>query len=446
VNVLTLQYLKETQPNWEIISPDLDRVIAELNARTEAARQPIPELEALMREGFKPFPYQNEGIRFLCNTKTTYIDLPGGHGINGDEMGLGKTLQILGYLALNPQRALIICPKSVRRNWVNESQKFFKDGVFRAIEITSKTDIGEADYLHTYNLVSINYEAIKKWKEILIREGFDCEVIDESHRIKNPKAAVTKNVHEIGASTKRHILMSGTAVKNKGHELYTQVSLVDKTIFTSREDLQGHTYGEINDKIRPIFLARLKRDVFKDMPEKIRSVIEAPSEGKRYPDLIKGMEIGEISTMRTQLAIAKTEATIEFVQDILEDSDSKVIIFSDSSQAAEILFEKFGADIAVIHTGATQEDADRHQLWWRTGLDRDPADVPLRSNVPRLLDQPEIRLRLQGPEDRRLPEASHQAIWRGERPDPGAHRLCVRRQGFICLQRRLLPLRRNRFD
>jgi len=66
-----LNVIKETQPNWEIISPDLDRVIAELNARTEAARQPIPELEALMREGFKPFPYQNEGIRFLCNTKTT---------------------------------------------------------------------------------------------------------------------------------------------------------------------------------------------------------------------------------------------------------------------------------------------------------------------------------------------------------------------------------------
>ena len=52
------------------------------------------------------------------------------NGILADDMGLGKTIQAISYIAyLREERGitgkhLIICPKSVSRNWIREIEKW----------------------------------------------------------------------------------------------------------------------------------------------------------------------------------------------------------------------------------------------------------------------------------------------------------------------------------
>jgi hypothetical protein len=72
---------------------------------------------------FKPFPYQMEGIAFL---------MPRHGALLADEMGLGKTMQTIVSLRLllhagDLRRALVVCPKPLVPNWLNELKLWAPD-------------------------------------------------------------------------------------------------------------------------------------------------------------------------------------------------------------------------------------------------------------------------------------------------------------------------------
>ena len=58
------------------------------------------------------YPFQYVGVQFA--------QLAGGRCLIGDDMGIGKTIQALAHIALNQDQlpALVLCPASVKYNWV----------------------------------------------------------------------------------------------------------------------------------------------------------------------------------------------------------------------------------------------------------------------------------------------------------------------------------------
>jgi SWI/SNF-related matrix-associated actin-dependent regulator 1 of chromatin subfamily A len=341
--------IKAMMPDWKIVTAGVKEARIERDQYLAELRKPIPEVQNKLNSKFALFPYQNECVRFLDKTD--------GNALIGDEMGLGKTLQTLAWAAKNDKKVLVVCPKVVRRTWLQEAAKFFPDhykGVeLIAADLRKKKGID----LSGVNIATVNYESLHKFEDIISEAGFDTIVVDESHRMKNPKAKITKTLQRVAADKKHKILLSGTAVKNKREELITQLDLVVPGKYTEKVDakrrLKESTIGGLWLKMRDDYLARLKSAVLKDLPDKTTTIMT--QEIKDLPDIGKDSDIGEFAKLKDQIARGKVPATKEVIQEILASSDSKILVFSDSVQTAKNIAEEFG-DKALLHHGQMKDD------------------------------------------------------------------------------------------
>jgi len=341
--------LKKVHPEWTVsMSPEVTAEVKRIEDARAEYRKPTPEILGVFKDNIIPFPHQVEGIKRLNEMD--------GHALNGDDMGLGKTMQTLAWAAMNCKSLVVICPKNVRRQWLQEADKFFLAGTFNGMEIDATTD---PEFIvnakgNGYNLLTMNYEIVNKFKDAIAMCGFDALVLDESHRIKSLDAQITKNVTALSKKFEHHIFMSGTPIKNKKNEIFTQANIVAPGTFTSRGQVTMMPVFDVKESLKKFFFRRTKRAELKNLPEKIRTRISLPN-GKELPDWTPGMEVGEISALKSALAFAKTKYTIEFVSDIIENTESKVLVYSDSDDAAEIIAKHFGKN-AVLHTGSTSHE------------------------------------------------------------------------------------------
>lgn len=346
--------IKARMPGWEIVTTGIKEARVKEDQRQVELQKPIPEVQEKLAPKIKLHAYQNEGVRFLDET--------GGNALIGDEMGLGKTLQTLAWAAKNNKKILVVCPKVVRRNWIHEAEKFFPDHFVGTELDTSMLRKKKKLDLSDSNIVTVNFEALHKFKDQIEAAGFDTIVIDESHKIKNPKAKRTKTIQEVAKKMKHKILLSGTAILNNRQELVTQVDLIAPDEYTEikrkvdkfggvhyKRELKNETIGGAWNELRPIYLVRKKKDVLPDLPEKTTTILELETKG--LPDLpAKKAKIGDFSRVRTELAVGKAEATKEVIKEVLDSSQSRMLVFTESLEAAKKLAAEFG-DLAVLHHG-----------------------------------------------------------------------------------------------
>jgi hypothetical protein len=179
-------------------------------------------------------------------------------------------------------------------------------------------------------------------------------LVHNSHRMKNPKAQATQNIQKIGAFMKHHILLSGTAIKNKKEELFTQLDMVAPGKFT-KNAIKTAPIGGLWMDMHSVYIARAKSTVLKDLPEKTTSIVKHPVPG--LPDMGNENTVGAISKLKAEIAKGKTPVTKAMVQEILDTSDSKVLVFTDSVEAAKTLNEAFPED-SILHHGQLS-DANR---------------------------------------------------------------------------------------
>jgi len=104
---------------------------------------------------------------------------------------------------------------------------------------------------------------------------------------------------------------------------------------TNLEELSGYLDG--------FMLRRLKKDVMKDLPEKIyqKIIFDAPTKAietlvKKEKAEFKEDMLGQFSTMRQEVGIAKLPMVIEHLQNLLEETD-KVIVFAHHRKVLEEL-------------------------------------------------------------------------------------------------------------
>eukprot|EP00095_Tigriopus_kingsejongensis_P000343 maker-scaffold194_size270518-snap-gene-1.28 protein:Tk00343 transcript:maker-scaffold194_size270518-snap-gene-1.28-mRNA-1 annotation:"hypothetical protein CAPTEDRAFT_223034" len=184
-------------------------------------------------------PYQRQGIQFLFNG-VFGSSQPAGI-ILADDMGLGKTIQVIGLLSallkkthqkevdwlrchhirmgqIKVDRAfLIISPASVMFNWAEELDKFGyfivekfhardRDSILRLVKR------GEVEILLT------TFETARENINELNDVDWDAVIVDEVHKIKEPKARVTQALK--GLRCRRRIGLTGTLLQNKYDELW----------------------------------------------------------------------------------------------------------------------------------------------------------------------------------------------------------------------------------
>lgn len=227
--------------------------------------------------------YQVEGVKWLYN-----IYKCGFGGILADEMGLGKSIQFI-YLVKQiikekeKAKVLVVAPTSLIYNWENEFDKFGSELKYKVIAEGRALRQKELDNLDDINVLITTYGLVRQDKEKYLDMNFEIIALDEAQNIKNVNAQMTKIVKELKANTK--LALTGTPLENSVLELWSIFDFIMPGYLASQMAFQKKynikDVGEndlslldnLNRQIKPFILRRRKKDVIKELPEKIENVI-----------------------------------------------------------------------------------------------------------------------------------------------------------------------------
>ena len=186
-----------------------------INMLNSPASSIIPDSVKEMSSYKKLYDYQQEGVEFILNRN--------GRGIIGDEMGCGKTAQACALIQHFNTSTIVICPESVKVNWVREYNSFCNEsgdpenGFY--ILKTGK-DAFRKRTVMTYGLLSSQQMVAR-----LVDIKFNMIVFDESHLVKNAKSNRTKTALKITQNAKHVVLLSGTP-SSRPIDLFCQLRMV----------------------------------------------------------------------------------------------------------------------------------------------------------------------------------------------------------------------------
>jgi len=239
-------------------------------------------------------PYQAQGLGFL----TTLGKL--GFGVClADDMGLGKTIQVLAYLLAAHQRrgktkpTLVVVPRSLLSNWRDEASRFTP-------ELSIRTHWGpdrlrKKEALSAPGVVLTTYGTLRLDIALFGEVDFGCVVLDEAQAIKNKHSTTSKCAKLLSAE--RRIAMSGTPVENHLGELWSLFEFLNPGLLAElpalRRALESSKPSEqvlklVRTLVRPFVLRRTKREVAKELPERVEQTLLVdlePGERALYDEL-----------------------------------------------------------------------------------------------------------------------------------------------------------------
>ncbi|KAH9663208.1 helicase lymphoid-specific [Citrus sinensis] len=260
------------------------------------------ELVPLLTGG-KLKSYQLKGVKWLISLWQNGLN-----GILADQMGLGKTIQTIAFLAHLKGNGLhgpylVIAPLSTLSNWVNEISRFVPS-VSAIIYHGSKKERDEIRRKHMpraigpkFPIVVTSYEvALSDARKYLRHYNWKYLVVDEGHRLKNPKCKLLKELKYIPIGNK--LLLTGTPLQNNLAELWSLLHFILPDIFSSLEEFQswfdlsgkcnsevmkeeleekrrGQMVAKLHAILRPFLLRRMKSDVEQMLPRKKEIILYA---------------------------------------------------------------------------------------------------------------------------------------------------------------------------
>ena len=216
--------------------------------------------------------YQEFGFQWL-KTLAHY----GFGGILADDMGLGKTIQSITYIlseldAIRSAKApvLIVSPASLIYNWRNEIRKFAPD--LNAVVVAGNSreraeamgELEEADvYITSYPLLRMDSEQYQE-------KVFHTVIVDEAQAIKNHLTQTAQAVQ--GLQSNHRFALTGTPIENSLDDLWSILHFAFPAMFPNHKGFTQMEAGEVARRVRPFILRRLKKDVLKELPDKIETL------------------------------------------------------------------------------------------------------------------------------------------------------------------------------
>ncbi len=325
------------------------------------------------------------------------LDHLGFGGILADEMGLGKTIQTISFLLTKKnKRSLIITPTSLIHNWKNEFEKFaptIKVGIAHGLKKDRTTVIKN---IEDYDVVLTTYGSLRNDLEKYEKINFDYCIIDEAQNIKNPLAASTDAVKAIHAKNK--FALTGTPIENNLLELWSIFDFImpgylyNLTKFNAVFIKDETQIENLKRMIRPFILRRTKKQVIKELPDKIERqflvemgksqknvygiyVEDVKQKLKEKKDIKNKITVFSYLTKLRQLCLdpsvviegykgksAKTEACLEIIKEYTEENN-KILVFSQFTTVLKNIGKKLDKNnIKYYYLDGSTKSEDRIKL------------------------------------------------------------------------------------
>lgn len=295
------------------------------------------------------YPFQIPGADFLVMARTAVL---------GDEMGSGKTFQTIAALrrvdmmsgvvedGSEAYPALIVCPNTLKRNWEREIRQWLPEAnpfVIHGSAAKRRKQLAEAvaspNAVIIMNMESMRlHSRLSSYGSVRLKKCTECDpkagtpdlkasacethpkelnaipfrvcVLDEAHRVKDPKALQTRAIWNVfhGPTVKYRWALTGTPVANHPGDLWSILHTVDPVEFPAKSAfldryalLQFNAFGgmeivglnparkdEFFAMVDPMFRRMIKAEVLSQLPDKvhIRHDVEmSTKQAKAYEDI-----------------------------------------------------------------------------------------------------------------------------------------------------------------
>lgn len=325
------------------------------------------------------YTYQRKGALFAARA---------GRSLIADDMGLGKTIQAIAAVEILARtaglgRVLIVCPTSLKHQWKQEIEKFSNRSV-EVVEglIPTRAALYRSDSFYkivNYEVISRDLDRIRDWSPDMI-------ILDEAQRIKNWKTKRAQSVKKL--DSRFAIVLTGTPLENRLEELHSIVEFVDRfhlgPLFRFLAEHQHvdeagkvvgyHHLSEIAKSLAPILVRRTKNEVLKELPERLEKNFFVPMTDQQMAHheenreivariVIKWRRLGflpEADQRRLMIALqnmrmscnstylldrktdygVKADELISLLEEIFEQPDAKVVVFSQWLRTHELLLRR----------------------------------------------------------------------------------------------------------
>tara|TARA_X000000950_G_scaffold256768_1_gene322461 strand:- start:5918 stop:8032 length:2115 start_codon:yes stop_codon:yes gene_type:complete len=327
------------------------------------------------------YGYQQEGVRFLSQHDRALL---------GDDMGLGKTFQ--SVMAIE-DRAIVVCPATLKLNWANEVRKWRSD-------LTPRVCQGRDGFRlpASGDVVIINYDILPKefdptdkygtehntpelWVKVLKKTT---AIFDEAHLCKSYKATRSKRAKVLASVCKNAWALTGTPLMSNPFDLWGVLNTfgMAQTVFGSWHGFLrnmdgvkgrfGYQFGtpdeSVPERMRRVMLRRMKDEVLSDLPQKqiqdlvvglsgnLKSQVSKAWRKMQELNLDQLPQFDAFSEIRASLASDRIPALLELVEGF-EEANEPVVVFSAHRAPVEALSLRDGW--ATIMGDTSQKDRQK---------------------------------------------------------------------------------------
>lgn len=320
-------------------------------------------------------------------------------GVLADDMGLGKTIQTIAFLlseleenkTLDP--VLIVTPASLLYNWLNEFNTFGENVSVEIVEGSKSARLEKLANLEANHVYLISYQTLRQDVELLQENLFHTIILDESQMIKNYTTKVSQAVRSL--KRKSMFALSGTPLENSVDELWTIFQTILPGFFPSLRKFKEVDHPKIVLLIRPFLLRRLKKDVARELPEKIETTLysELTDEQKKiylaYVEKIQAeLSAGSYSQGEEQIRLLAGLTRLRqiccdprlFIPDYSGESSKLIQLFDTVTAALDsgkriLIFSQFTSMLQLLKEGFSEREIPYFYLDGKTQARKRVEDV-----------------------------------------------------------------------
>ena len=363
--------------------------LVELSAARDAPLE-VPGLGGELK------PFQRAGVSYLLTQRRAFL---------ADEQGLGKTIEALAAVeADGAYPAVVVCPASLKLNWLRELEHWLPDRSARALVGTGAGRSGAAtpagpgaqggllggsavEMSHAAtrpaDITVVNYDILAARLEELRALAPRALVIDESHYCKNAAAKRTQAVQRLAAAVPQEGLvmaLTGTPVMNRPPELIAQLRILGRLQDFGSGAQFGRRFRGPDAHLRlhwhlraRCFVRRLKVDVLPQLPAKTRAVVpvELDNEAEyrlaerdvvawlqsqpldlreldaRVAAALRAERLVRLNALKLLAARGKLHGALAWIHDFLT-SGERLVVFAHHREVQRAVLERFPGALHIL--------------------------------------------------------------------------------------------------